>query len=139
VLAGVNPVEITVSICLPAKVDVQRSADAPVLDGRTFVGISNSAGGDVDTETRFRYRQVGATVWAEYGGGAVARGYLVGTRYGDELRFRYVHLDRDGDTASGRCTSRVVVRPDGLLELHEEWAWESRPGTGQSIVAETRT
>jgi hypothetical protein len=68
----------------------------------------------------------------------VARGFLVGTRSGAELSFRYVHLDRDGATASGRCTSRIVLRPDGLLELHEEWAWESRPGTGRSVVAEVR-
>jgi hypothetical protein len=108
------------------------------LDGRTFIGVSNSADGDVDGETRFAYRQDGGTIWAEYAGGAVVRGYLVGTRRGDELTFRYVHLDRDGRTASGRCTSRVVVRADGLLELHEEWAWESRPGTGRSVVAELR-
>ena len=106
------------------------------LDGRTFVGVRNSGDGDVGGSTRFTYHQDGTTVWAEYAGGAVARGYLVGTRAGDELTFRYVHLDRDGATATGRCRSRVVVLPDGRLELHEEWAWESRPGAGRSVVAE---
>jgi hypothetical protein len=124
--------------CFPDDVDAQRSAEAAVLDGRIFAGVSNSADGDVGNATRFAYRQDGHTIWAEYGGGAVVRGYLVGTRAGAELAFRYVHLDRDGHTAGGRCTSRIVVRPDGLLELHEEWAWESRPGTGRSVVAEVR-
>ena len=102
------------------------------------MGVSNSDDGTVDSDTRFTYHQDGDTVWAEYAGGAVARGFLVGTRTGNELEFRYVHLGRDGTTASGRCRSWIVVRADGLLELHEEWAWESRPGSGRSVVAEVR-
>ena len=116
--------------------DAQRAAAEVALDGRIFVGVSNSGDGDVGGGTTFTYRQDGDVVWAEYGGGAVVRGYLVGTRIRDELDFRYVHLDRDGFTACGRCSSQIVVRPDGLVELHEEWAWESRPGTGRSVVAE---
>ncbi|WP_246633801.1 hypothetical protein [Pseudonocardia nigra] len=113
----------------------QLPADA-VIDGRVFAGVSNSADGDVDARTRFHYRQDGDTVWADYHGGAVARGFLVGTRSGAELRFRYVHLDADGRTASGRCTSQIVVGSDGLLELHEDWAWKSQPGAARSVVAE---
>lgn len=104
------------------------------LDGLVFVGVSNTGDGDVDTRTRFAYHQDGATVWADYAGGSVARGFLVGTRAGAELGFRYVHLDTAGRTASGRCTSRVVVTEGGLLQLHEDWAWESQPGTGHSVV-----
>ena len=35
-----------------------------------------------------------------------------------------------------RCQSRIVVRDDGLLEFHEQWEWESQPGTGTSVVRE---
>lgn len=106
------------------------------LDGVVFVGVSNTGTGDVDASTRFAYHQDGATIWAEYAGGSVARGFLVGTRDGAELSFRYVHLDTAGRTASGRCTSRIAVAASGLLELHEDWAWESQPGTGHSVVAQ---
>jgi hypothetical protein len=116
---------------------VQQPAEVG-LDGRVFVGVANSADGDVDTSTRFAYHQDGDVVWAEYGGGAVVRGFLIGTRSGAALSFRYVHFGRDGATSGGRCTSHIVVQADGLLELHEEWAWESRPGTGRSVVAEVR-
>jgi hypothetical protein len=126
------------AICSTVAMDTHPAATDIRLDGRAFLGVSNSADGDVGGETRFHYHQDGAVVWAEYAGGAVVRGYLVGTRTGAELTFRYVHLDRDGATASGRCTSRIVVAPDGRLELHEEWAWESRPGSGRSVVAEVR-
>lgn len=104
------------------------------LDGRTFVAVATSGAGDVDAATLFHYREQDGVVWADYAGGAVARGYLVGTRDGDRLDFRYVHLDAAGATASGRCRSRVVALPDGRVQLHETWAWESRPGSGTSVV-----
>lgn len=107
-----------------------------VIDGKVFVGVSNSADGQVNAATRFSYHQQGGTVWADYAGGQVSRGHLVGTRRGDELTFRYVHLDVTGKTAGGRCTSRITVLPDGRVRLEESWAWESRPGIGISVVEE---
>ncbi|MFF0990826.1 hypothetical protein [Kocuria nitroreducens] len=107
-----------------------------VLDGRTFVGVSNAADGDVGADTVFAYRQEGDLVWAEYAGGSVRKGFLVGTRTGDALNFRYSHLDSAGETAGGACTSRIEVLGDGRVRLHETWAWESRPGTGRSVVEE---
>lgn len=104
------------------------------LDRRVFIGVSNSADGEVSPETRFSYRQQDEVVWADYRGGDVIHGHLVGTRTGDRLVFRYVHLNTGGETAAGRCTSHIEVLPDGRLRLHEEWAWESRPGTGTSVV-----
>ncbi|MGH3586596.1 MAG: hypothetical protein ACRDQ0_09760 [Pseudonocardia sp.] len=118
--------------------DAQRAAHDAVIDGLRFAGVSNSADGDVDGRTRFTYHQDGDTVWAEYSGGVIVRGYVVGTRSGAELSIRYSHLDTDGQTATGRCISQIVVRDDGLVELHEDWQWESRPGSGRSVVAEIR-
>ncbi len=106
------------------------------IDGKVFVGVSNSGAGDVDASTRFTYHQDGRSVWAEYSGGLVERGHLVGSRDGDELAFRYVHLDTEGRTANGRCTSRITVLVDGRIRLEEDWAWESREGSGRSVVEE---
>lgn len=112
------------------------SPDTVDLDGRTFVGVSNAADGDVGSDTVFDYHQEDDLVWAEYAGGSVRRGFLVGTRAGDGLSFRYSHLDRAGETAGGACTSRIEVLGDGRVRLHETWAWESRAGTGRSVVEE---
>jgi hypothetical protein len=110
----------------------------PSLDGRTFVGVSNTASGEVSGETVFHYREQGGTVWADYGGGSVVRGHLLGTRTGDELDFRYVHLSVGGATASGHCTARLSVLADGRIRSHETWEWESREGSGRSVVEERR-
>jgi hypothetical protein len=106
------------------------------LDGKTFVGVSNSADGDVGSGTRFTYRQDGDAVWADYAGGDVVRGYLIGTRAHDQLDFRYVHLNASGRTAGGHCRSRISVLPDGRVRMYETWTWESRPGSGESVVEE---
>lgn len=109
------------------------------LDGKVFAGVSNAETGQVGASTRFRYRQDAETIWAEYEGGEIRRGYLVGTRAEDRLEFRYVHLGADGTTASGVCESRILMLDDGRVRFEESWAWESRPETGTSVVEELRT
>lgn len=109
----------------------------PSLDGRSFRDVSPAPAGDVGGETVFAYHEdVNGTVWARYGGGAVRLGFLVGTRDQDGLDFRYAHVTDDGDTATGHCTSRIEQLTDGRLRLHETWAWDSREGSGTSVVEE---
>ena len=109
---------------------------ATSLDGRRFSDVTDAPGGDVGADTIFEYHQIDDMVWARYAGGAVRLGYLVGTRAGDQLDFRYSHLSADGTTASGHCTSTVTQLPDGRLECQERWEWESRDGSGTSLIRE---
>lgn len=71
------------------------------LDGLVLAPVADQAPGQVGTRTRFTYHEEDGVVWADYAGGDVVRGHLVGTREGDRLDFRYVQLKRDGTTASG--------------------------------------
>ncbi|WP_240793064.1 hypothetical protein [Arthrobacter crystallopoietes] len=107
-----------------------------VLDRKVFAAVANTASGEVGRTTRFHYRQDGRMIWAEYSGGAVVRGYLVGTRDGDRLDFRYSHLNINLQTANGVCASKLEVLEDGRIRLHETWQWESRPERGTSVVEE---
>lgn len=109
----------------------------PSLDGRTFRDVTPDHLGDVGGDTSFAYHEdAEGTIWATYSGGGVRRGYLVGTRSGDELDFRYVHLTIDATTAAGHCTSRLESLADGRLQINETWQWESRPGAGTSVLEE---
>lgn len=109
----------------------------PSLDGRAFASDADVAGGDVGPATVFHYREMpDGVIEARYAGGAVRAGNLVGTRDGDELRFRYAQVRLDGSTATGRCTSVVTRLGDGRLAMDEDWAWESEAGTGTSRVVE---
>jgi hypothetical protein len=107
------------------------------LDGRQFRAMADVEGGDVGPQTEFEYAErADGVIHARYAGGAVRLGFLVGTRSGDTLRFRYAQLLEDGRTATGHCESRVEELPDGRLRLHETWAWDSQPGSGSSVVEE---
>ncbi|MGW7056380.1 hypothetical protein [Streptomyces sp. NPDC054887] len=106
------------------------------LDGLVLSPVADQAPGQVGTRTRFTYHEQDGRIWAEYAGGDVVRGHLVGTREGDTLHFRYVQLKHDGTTSSGRCASTVVGLPDGRVRLEETWAWESQEGSGTSVVEE---
>ncbi|HLL34589.1 MAG TPA: hypothetical protein VK545_11995 [Streptomyces sp.] len=104
------------------------------LDGLVLAPVADQAPGQVGTRTRFRYHERDGEIWADYEGGDIARGYLVGTRRGDRLDFRYVQLKHDGTTSCGHCVSRVVELPDGRVRLEETWEWESQEGSGTSVV-----
>ncbi|MEU6947112.1 hypothetical protein ABZ957_18035 [Streptomyces sp. NPDC046316] len=104
------------------------------LDGLVLAPVADQAPGQVGTRTRFTYHEEDGRIWAEYAGGDVVRGNIVGTRAGDRLDFRYVQLKQDGTTSSGHCVSIVVELPDGRVRLEESWAWESQEGSGTSVV-----
>ncbi|GAA4896616.1 hypothetical protein GCM10025789_12980 [Tessaracoccus lubricantis] len=123
---------------MAASFDPVSTSASVSLEGRVFAGVSNADTGQVSSATQFRYHEDGGVVWAEYDGGEIVRGYLVGTRDGDRLSFRYVHLATDGATASGVCDSVIQVLSDGRVRFKESWAWESRPETGTSVVEEIR-
>ncbi|CAM5388473.1 hypothetical protein GCM10010329_12850 [Streptomyces spiroverticillatus] len=106
------------------------------LDGLVLAPVADQAPGQVGTRTRFAYHEQDGRIWAEYAGGDVVRGHLVGTREGDRLDFRYVQLKHDGTTSSGHCLSQVTLDSDGRVRLEESWAWESQDGSGTSVVEE---
>ncbi|MFG1999698.1 hypothetical protein ACGFNU_11175 [Spirillospora sp. NPDC048911] len=109
---------------------------APSIDGRRFRAVADVAGGEIVPETLFTYHESDGEIWAEYAGGAIRRGHLVGTRTGDMLDFRYSQLNAEGETNNGHCASAISVLPDGRLRLDETWEWESKPGSGVSAVEE---
>src|SRR4051812_2799372 len=84
---------------------------APSLDGRRFRPAAAISGGDVGAETVFEYVEDDGIVHARYGGGAVRLGFLVGTRDGDVLRFRYAQPRAHGSTAAGPRRSRDRAPP----------------------------
>lgn len=40
------------------------------------------------------------------------------------------------ETASGHCHSELALADDGRIRMHETWQWESRDGSGTSMIEE---
>ena len=106
------------------------------MDGRVLRAPQAVAGGQVTPDTEFRFRQSGDMIWGRYSGGGIRLGFLVGTSDGETLRFRYTQLDTSGETATGSSVDRIEALPDGRVRLHETWAWDSRDGSGTSMLEE---
>lgn len=106
------------------------------LDGRRFRVSAMDAEGEASEETVFAYHERDGVIWARYEGGAVRLGFLVGTRDGEHLDFRYSQLNESGETSNGRCSTKISTLADGRLRLEEDWSWESKPGAGTSAAEE---
>lgn len=105
------------------------------VDGRLFTAVENSESGEVSDQTIFCYYQKGNVIWAEYSGGSVVKGFLVGTM--DEkqcLHFTYQHINTAGELKAGSCNSEPQEE-NGRLRFYEKWQWTTGE-EGTSIIEE---
>ena len=107
-------------------------------NGKTFTSSANSANGEVSGDTIFHYYQSEQIVWAEYAGGDIKKGYLIGlSDQNGNLDFTYQHINKDLEIKIGKCRSTPVVRENSKLELREEWQWLSGDQSkGTSTIVE---
>lgn len=107
-------------------------------DGKKFVPKSNTENGEVDGKTVFHYHQKENTIWAEYFGGEIKQGFLIGTVDNNgKLAFTYQHLNESDQLRLGKCNSTPVILNDGRIELHEEWQWlNGDESKGTSVLIE---
>lgn len=106
--------------------------------GKTFRPVANSVNGETSGDTVFHYRQTGNILTAEYAGGNIATGHLIGLV--DEqgnIDMRYHQVNKEGRMMTGMCKSRPEILENGKIRLHESWEWTSGDkSAGQSIVEE---
>ena len=105
------------------------------LDGLVMNAVETDPNGVIGIDTFFHFRQEGQYVNAEYSGGRVNKGYLVGIVKGDGLRFRYCQLESDASLNGGESKCDLE-RKDGLIRIVEHFQWESREGGGQNVLQE---
>jgi GNAT superfamily N-acetyltransferase len=107
-------------------------------DGRRFIPKMNSENGEVSEQTVFTYHQNGSLLWAEYSGGDILKGSLIGSVLGNgELDFVYHHMNRDMQIKTGRRHSVPTVLENGKMEISEHWKWTSGDySKGESLMIE---
>ncbi|WP_173917562.1 n-acetylglutamate synthase [Halobacillus sp. Marseille-Q1614] len=107
-------------------------------NNRTFISVENTENGEVSSKTYFHYYQEGRILYADYEGGDIVKGKLVGIVNADDtLEFRYNHINISNEIRGGKCKSTPVITNDGKIELHEEWQWIDQKQTeGRSVIRE---
>lgn len=107
-------------------------------DGKKFRPVTNTENGETSGETIFHYRQQGNILTANYSGGKIVSGHLIGLVADDgKINMRYHQVNSSGELMTGMCTSVPEVLPNGKIRLYETWQWTSGDGSsGTSVIEE---
>ena len=69
----------------------------------------------------FFYHQNENILWADYCGGEIKKGSMVGTvAMNGEIDFHYQHINLDNQIRIGKCHSIPQILSDGRIELSEQ-------------------
>jgi N-acetylglutamate synthase-like GNAT family acetyltransferase len=107
-------------------------------DNKIFTSLENTENGEVGKQTLFHYHQNNEIIWAEYYGGIIKKGFLLGlVNKNGELEFNYEHINKDNETRTGKCISTPKILEDGRIELMEKWVWTNGDKSkGESKIIE---
>jgi len=107
-------------------------------DRKFFVPQKNTENGEVDGNTVFAYRQKDNILWADYSGGEIIKGHLVGTvAENGELNFYYQHINEQKQVRIGVCHSIPQILDNGKIKLSEKWKWlNGDKSEGVSVIVE---
>ncbi len=100
--------------------------------------VVTAENGVIGIDTVFTFRESGEFVSAEYSGGQVIQGYLVGVRTASVFSFRYCQFDSLGNLDGGESHCDIEVAGDGRIRIVERFEWASRPGGGENVLEEIR-
>jgi hypothetical protein len=105
------------------------------LDGKVFRIVSNDGpGAEVNEQTVFHFRQEGDVAHADYFGGGVRAGKLLGIEA--TMVHRYIQVNQQGAFQAGRSEVAIERTPEGKLRLIDSWTWENGRGSGRCIFEE---
>jgi len=108
------------------------------LDNKHFRLSGNTGNGEVSSATTFHYHQQHNRVWADYAGGDIVQGHLLGfVNEQGMLEIVYHHINKAGKLKTGKCISTIETLPSGRLRLHESWQWTCDDfSEGESVLVE---
>lgn len=93
-------------------------------NNRRFKPIQNTENGETSQETIFNYKQDGNIITANYQGGEIIKGQLIGLVDEDgTIDMRYHHINTNGELMTGTCISKPKFTENGKLRLQENWQW----------------
>ena len=96
------------------------------LDKKVFKALSNSENGEVGDDTFFYYSQKDNIISAEYNGGEIVKGNLIGKQLEDgRFDFVYHHINTDGELKIGKYLSSAILLENSKIKLLEKWQWLS--------------
>jgi len=107
------------------------------LNNRKFKALENSENGEISNDTVFHYFQEKDVIWANYAGGNIIKGFLIGKIVGESLEFNYQHINESMELLTGKCKSQLQINNEGKMKLLEQWQWTCKDfSKGSSVLIE---
>lgn len=106
------------------------------LDGMTMNAVQTAPNGVVSEDTHFHFHQDGERVHADYSGGRVERGYLVGLVEDATFEFCYCQIHTDGSIDNGRSQCELRIDESGAVQVVEHFEWGG--GSGTNVIQQLR-
>ena len=98
--------------------------------------VETAKNGVVNKDTIFSFTQKDYVIEANYTGGKIKKGFLIGTIKEHTFDFSYCQLQTDDVLDNGRSSSKLTVTPEGKIRLVENFEWSSRPGASGTNIFE---
>ena len=99
--------------------------------------IQTAGNGVVNEDTFFQFSQRENIVSANYSGGKIKRGYLIGVISNNTLNFKYCQLQDDGIIYGGDSVCKLLLSDSGKIRLEEHFKWAANEkGRGINIFEE---
>ena len=98
------------------------------FNNRKFALIDNSSNGEVNTDTIFNYQQEGDLVTADYKGGSIEYGKIIGRLENDQLHMLYHCMTTDKVLKAGKAIADISYTYNGRIILTLDWEWLTEHG-----------
>ena len=94
------------------------------LKGKTFRAVSNTAHGSINTDTKMHFTSDKGVVAAEYRGGTIVTGHVLGKRINEtEMDLVYLSATISGEVKAGKAHAKFSRGEDRKLHMHMDWQW----------------
>ncbi|QDW23649.1 n-acetylglutamate synthase [Pedobacter sp. KBS0701] len=89
---------------------------------KLFKPVNHTENGETSNETVFKYKQSGNILTAEYEGGKIISGHLIGlVDENGNIEMCYHHVNKQGELMTGICNSKPEQLANVKIRLHETW------------------
>jgi hypothetical protein len=107
------------------------------FNNKTFALLQNSTGGQVNTQTIFKYQQTGNLVTADYTGGSILYGKIIALLNDNHLEMLYQCITTENELKAGKALAVITLNSEGKMKLTLNWQWlTGNNETGQSEYIE---
>ncbi|TXG36555.1 hypothetical protein [Seonamhaeicola maritimus] len=106
------------------------------INNKIFSLVENSENGEVNSETLFRYKQEKTLITADYNGGTIKYGKIIGYLEKDEINMLYQCLTVDNELKAGKAVAKISLDKNNKIKLKLNWVWlndKSGKGTSEYI------